>query len=70
MLQQSMEISSMAEETYHQLSDDVTCRASAVKSLVMTSCSSDVIQLMTALCSQLLHLQLVDCNQVTIDVIF
>ena len=57
-------MSSVAEETYCQLSDDVTCRASAVKSLVLSSCSSDMIQLMTALCSQLIHLQLSDCTQV------
>jgi len=63
--QESLELASLAEETYSQLSDDVTCRASALKSLVLTSCSSDVVQLLSALCSQLLHLQLVDCNQVS-----
>jgi len=57
-------VTSLAEETYNQLSDDVTCRASALRSLVLTSCSSDVVQLLTALCSQLLHLQLTDCTQV------
>jgi len=64
MIQQRVDMSSVAEEIYHQLSDDVTCRASALKSLVVTSCSSDVIQLLTALCSQLLHLQIIDCSQV------
>jgi len=64
LLQKSMNLLSLAEETYCQLSDDVTCRASALRSLVMTSCSSDVILLLTALCSQLLHLQLIDCTQV------
>jgi len=57
-------MASVAEETYCQLSDDVTCRASALRSLVLTSCSSDVVQLLTALCSQLTHLQLIDCTQV------
>jgi len=59
-----MDVTSLAEETYNQLSDDVTCRASALKSLVLTSCSGDVVQLLTALCSQLLHLQFTDCTQV------
>jgi len=61
-----MDTASLAEETYCHLSDDVTCRASALRSLVLTSCSSDVIQLLTALCSQLLHLQLIDCTQVIV----
>ena len=64
LLQESMDMASLAEETYCQLSDDVTCRASALKSLVLTSCSCDVIRLLTAVCSQLLHLQLVGCTQV------
>ena len=54
----------VAEQTYLLLSDDVTCRASAVRSLVLTCCSCDVVLLLTALCSQLLHLQLIHCIQV------
>ena len=61
MLQEPVNVTSLAEETYSQLSDDVTCRASALRSLVMTSCSGDVIRILTALCSQLIHLRLIDC---------
>jgi hypothetical protein len=47
-----------AEQTYVQLSNDVTCRPSHVNSLVLTNVSGSFVQLLTALCSELKSLDI------------